>query len=254
MIHNFACTVLHVTLLNCSSGLLHQLLWLPVEFGIKLKLTVFSISRALSSAAAHQAIFQLCQAILHLHLHVSNFFTFLHFYMLCIDTVHIYCIGKNMFNLSKWIKYSIDRLIKTLHCCTQMHPRNSAQIGHLWQKNCGQGCSSSRTRILGNLRSKSRAPMTRFFSIYCCIWFTLECYVYFYPSQKINVGVLFIFTAWSSDVWTRQAEHEQSGTYGTTAATPGPKQFGQRLLLLCDPVSGHLFWSFHCNDCSGHMP
>src|SRR6218665_954958 len=124
MIHNFACTVLHVTLLSCSSGLrksenryalrpsmlltifllylalvkkilpifdftmlagllLYQLHWLPVEFGIKLKLTVFFVSRALSSAAAHQPIF------IHLHLHVSNSFTFLHFYILCIDTVHI---------------------------------------------------------------------------------------------------------------------------------------------------------------------
>src|SRR6218665_657402 len=84
MIHNFACTVLHVTLLSCSSGLLHQLHWLPVEFGIKLKLTAFSVSRALSSAAAHQAIF------IHLHLHVSNFFYFLTLFICCVLIPCIY--------------------------------------------------------------------------------------------------------------------------------------------------------------------
>src|SRR6218665_4149901 len=100
----------------------------------------------------------------------------------------------------------------------------------------------------------------RFFFKYCCIWFTLECYVYFYPSQKINVGVLFILTAWSSDVRIHQDQSGQSGTEGATAATPcssnrpGPKQSGQRLLFLCGPVSGHVLWSVHCNDCSGHMP
>src|SRR6218665_1262022 len=73
--------IFHFTML--AGLLLYQLHWLPVEFGIKLKLTVFSVSRALSSAAAHQPIF------IHLHLHVSNFLLSYTFYMLCIDTVHI---------------------------------------------------------------------------------------------------------------------------------------------------------------------